>query len=99
MSCGESDELRAALPVDVPLVDEAQVRLVDQRRALEGVIRALAAQLPVGETSQLPVYQGHELGERTLVAGRPGDQQLRHPRVTRFVHVLLAAPFTGALAS
>src|SRR5262249_37921269 len=88
----EPDELRAALPADVTLADQTHVRLVHERGALERVVGALAAQLPLREPAQLAVNQWHELGERALVPRGPGDQQFGHALVTRFVHVLVTRP-------
>ena len=42
---GHADELRAVLPVHLPLIDEPQVRLVDERGGLERVVGPLAAQV------------------------------------------------------
>ncbi len=38
----DAKEVRAILPIDLALVDEPHVRLMDQGRRLQGVIRALA---------------------------------------------------------
>jgi len=45
---GDAEELRAILPVGLMLVDQAQVRLVDQRRRLQSMIGSLAAQVTAG---------------------------------------------------
>ena len=41
----DPEEVRAVLPLDLALVDELEVRLVDEGRGLEGVVGALAPQV------------------------------------------------------
>ena len=40
--CRDTEEVRAILPIDLALVNEPHVRLMDQGRRLQGVVRALA---------------------------------------------------------
>jgi hypothetical protein len=49
----EAKELRAAFPVHAGLVHHAQVRLVDDRRALKGVRASLTAQMQSRKRAQL----------------------------------------------
>src|SRR5262245_47228394 len=48
-------EVRAILPIDLALVDEPDVRLMDQGRRLQGVVRALVPQLAGGHPAKLRV--------------------------------------------
>src|SRR5262249_60168046 len=63
-----------------------QVRLMHQGGALQGVIRAFRAQLPVGEPPKLSVHERHQLAERTVITAGPVVQQLGDPAIKRFVH-------------
>ena len=51
---GQADEVRATLPVDRLLADEADERFVDERRLLHRVIRALAPQMALRQLVQQP---------------------------------------------
>jgi hypothetical protein len=93
---GESDELRTALPGNVPLIDQPQVSLMNQGRTLQGVICPLGAQLPVGKPAELAINERHQLAERTLVAGGPVDEQLCYPAVRGFIHIVAKPAFTRA---
>jgi len=42
---GNRKEMRAVLPPDLPLVDQLEIRLVDEGGGGEGVVGALAAQV------------------------------------------------------
>ena len=72
---GHREEVGAVLPFHLADVDQAQVRLVDERGRLERVPGALPAHLPVRETAQLLVHQGNQLLEGRFVARAPGDEQ------------------------
>ena len=83
-------EVGTVAPVDVPLIDQAQERFMDQRRALQRVIGALPAQMRARQTAQFAIDKGHQFVERALVAVAPVDQQrgqlrggfrFRHPRL------------------
>jgi hypothetical protein len=75
--------MRARLPADVLLVDEAQVRLMDKRCRLQKVIGALVAHVTAGEPPQLVVHQWQEPGKRGLVAAAPVYEQARDIAVAR----------------
>src|SRR4029453_981970 len=60
---GEREEMRAGLEVEVPLLDELQVRFVDEGRRIEHPARVPAASLPVREDTQLAVDQRIQLVE------------------------------------
>jgi hypothetical protein len=86
--CGKSYELRTTLPGHIPLIDEAQVGLVNQGRALQRVVRALSTQLPVCKPAQLCINQRHQLAEGTLIARGPVEEELSDPAIGEFVHIV-----------
>ena len=59
----------------LPAVDEPEVRLVDERRRLEAVARALARHAAARDPVQLPVDERNQSLEGTLVALPPLEQQ------------------------
>src|SRR5262249_16711657 len=67
-------------------IHETHERLVDQCRALDRVIRALAAQMPLREVAQLLIDEGGQLPERLLIAAAPLHQQLRYRSITAIAH-------------
>jgi hypothetical protein len=67
---GGGEELAAAVPVSVGrLADQAQVRLVDQRRGLERLPGCLVPQPVRGQAAQVVVDQLEALGRGVRVAG------------------------------
>ena len=58
------------------LTDEAQVRLVDDRRCLEGVARPLVAEIADGDLAQLAVEQLEDLGLGVAIALAPAAQEV-----------------------
>ena len=75
---GQSEEMRAILPVDVVGVDQTEIGLMDERRALQRQARAFVPHVPPGLDSQLRVDQRRELLERPLVSLAPCLQQARY---------------------
>ena len=73
----DAEEVRAVLPLDAPLADQLEVRLVDERRALQRVADRFSRQVPSRNRAQLLVDERHQLIERLLAAVLPGDQQPR----------------------
>ena len=67
--------MSTALPVDAVDVDQPQVRLVDERRGLQGVADAFPSQITSGDSLQLGVDERQQLVERGLVAATPGVEQ------------------------
>ena len=61
-------------------VDQAEERLVDERRRLQRVIVAFAAHLEPSQPAELLMDDGHQLVERGPIAAAPGKQQLSHVR-------------------
>src|SRR6476659_9326930 len=74
--CGDSEKLRAALPVGMCLIDETKISLVDERSGLQRVPRMFASHVVVGEPAQLVVDQWYQLVERSLIAIGPIQNQL-----------------------
>jgi hypothetical protein len=73
--CGDSEEVRAILPVHAIAVREAQVGFVHQGGGLQDVPGALPAHGVAGEAAKLFINEGSELFERGFIAVRPGAQQ------------------------
>ena len=72
---GHAEEVRAVLPAHLRLVDEPEVRLVDEGRGLEGVADALAPQVAGGEPPQLRVDERQQVFEgRALAFGEAQEQ-------------------------
>src|SRR5215207_6612199 len=74
---GDGEEVRAVLPVHALLVDEPEVRLVDERRRLERVPRVLAPHEVARDAVQLSLDEREEAFERRPVAVAPCDEQPR----------------------
>src|SRR6185503_15267476 len=72
-----SEEMRAVLPPRISLIDEFEIRLIDERRRLQCVLATLASQVVTGQTSQLAVDQRHQFFECRLIALSPIDKKLR----------------------
>jgi hypothetical protein len=58
------------------LIDQLQVCLVHQRRRLQGVPRAFAPQVRVGNAAELFIYETDQLIPGLLVAVAPVDEEL-----------------------
>ncbi len=70
-----TEEVSAVLPLDALLVDELEVRLVDQGRGLKGVAGALPPHLRRCSPAKLAVDERHQLFERLRVTLAPGAQE------------------------
>jgi hypothetical protein len=55
----DSHEVGPVLPIDVFLIDQAQVSLVDERGGLESVVLALSPEMPSGDCAQFGVHDRH----------------------------------------
>jgi len=55
---GHGEEVVPALPVHPGDIDQPQVRLVDERGGLEGMVRALVAHVAVRDPSKFRVDKG-----------------------------------------
>ena len=72
------EEVRAILPVDLLDVDQAQVRLVDERGRLKAVPCPFAGHAPAGDAAQFAVDDRNEPIERRLVALPHCQEEPRH---------------------
>jgi hypothetical protein len=64
----DTKEVRSILPVDLPLIDDPQVHLVNERRRLQGVVGPLAAKVAPRNATELRIDERQQLIERTAVA-------------------------------
>jgi hypothetical protein len=74
--------VRSILPTDI-LIDEAEIRFVYQRGALQCVARALLHQVASSQTPKLVINQGKQVFQRLLVALCPSNQKLRNGGIRR----------------
>jgi hypothetical protein len=72
----EAEELRAALPVDAALIHQLDVGLVYERRAFEGVVRPLVAQVPGRDAVQFLIDERHQSLECLPIAFTPTPEQI-----------------------
>ena len=63
------------LPVHVWCVHETQIRLVDERRRLDAVTRALAGHTAARDLVELPIDERNQPFEGRLVAVSPLEEQ------------------------
>jgi hypothetical protein len=80
--CRHAEKMRAIVPVDVPLIDETQIHLMDERSRLQGMTGPFAAKLTRGDAAQLGVDERKQLMEcfgiaATPVAEKRGDVPTR----------------------
>jgi hypothetical protein len=73
-----AEEMRPIPPVAVPLVDQAQVQLVNERGRLQREATPLAEKLALCHTTQLRVDERQQLVEGVSVATPPFAQKRRH---------------------
>jgi hypothetical protein len=73
----DAKKVRPIPPVDVPLVNEPQKYLVNERSRLERVARSLTPEMPRRHPAQLGVDERQQLIEGTLVAATPVPEQRR----------------------
>jgi hypothetical protein len=69
-----SEEMRTVLPAWAALVNEAQVRLVDERAWPQHVGHSFSAEMAGSKPAELSVDDRHELSESLLVTVRPFSQ-------------------------
>ena len=74
----QGEEMRSILPIGVPLVDESEVRLVDQRRRLQQVPRLFVPESGRRPAAQLLVDDGDERVTRGEIPSAPRVEQSRH---------------------
>jgi len=73
---GHAEEMGAVAPLHTALVDEAEVRLADERRRLERVVGCLASHGTRGLLVQLGVYRGHQAFTGGAITVTPVVEQL-----------------------
>ena len=66
------DDLRAVRPIHLPLVDQPEIRLVDERRGLQRVVRALTEQKGARQAPQLVIDELQHLVAGLLAAPAAG---------------------------
>lgn len=71
---GDGEEVIAVLPVRSGLIDQLQVRLVDEASRIQGTGSSPAAELPASNPAQLGVNESHQLIECAGPAFAVGDQ-------------------------
>jgi hypothetical protein len=71
----DGEEMGAVLPLGLLLIHQAKPRFVDQGRALQGVVAALAAEMAMSQPTQLAINQRRKLVHGRLVALSPLAQQ------------------------
>jgi hypothetical protein len=54
--CRNRKEMRATLPLHTPLIDQLQVRLVDERGGRQRVVGPLSAEVATGQPAQFAVH-------------------------------------------
>jgi hypothetical protein len=82
---GDAEEVASVLPLDLRLVDQAQVGLVDERGHLQRLIAALAPHVGSGNLAKLAVDGGEQAVARIGVALAPRLEHLRD--VGRFARI------------
>ena len=73
----DTKEMRSILPIDLALVDEPDVRLMNEGRRLQGVVGPLAPKLARGNAAKLRIDEWQQLVERSPVAATPIAEQRR----------------------
>jgi hypothetical protein len=68
-------EVRPVLPVDLPLVHEAQIGFVHERGRLKAVPVALEPQLARGDAAQFGVHERHQPIQRARIPAPPIVEQ------------------------
>jgi hypothetical protein len=87
----ESEEVRAALPLDTVLLEEAGEGLVDDGGGFEGVAGALMPEETPSELPEFLVHERHGAIGRLAIAEAPALEQLRKSFAGRDVHPGAAA--------
>jgi hypothetical protein len=74
--CGDAKEVSAALPLRRFVPNQTEIRLVNQRPALKGVVGPFAAEIMAGDTTQLTVDKGNQLFPRVRITLPPLEEKL-----------------------
>ena len=94
--CGNREKMRPALEQRCVEPDQANERLIDERSALQRVIRPFVPQVRVGDAAQFFVDKRQKSIERLAVAASPFLQEQRNAVGRRMLHGI--PPKCGALA-
>ena len=70
--CRHGKEVRSVLPLHVPVVNEANIRLIDESRCLKRVAHVFATHVVFGQAAQLLVHQRCQSIQGCFVAAPPG---------------------------
>jgi hypothetical protein len=68
--------VRAILPIHFVLIDQFQIRFIDQIRRLQRMPAVFVFQIPARDASQFVIHHRNQLIERSLVAAAPIQQKL-----------------------
>jgi hypothetical protein len=88
----QGEEVRSILPIGVTLVDESEVRLVDQGGRLQNVPGPFVSKSGRRPAAQLLVDDGDELVPRGEIASCPRMEQSRHVVIGTVQMVLRIPP-------
>jgi hypothetical protein len=84
----QSEELSPVFPTDVLLIDESQVRLMNEHGRFQREKMRLPSQQVFGQTTQFAVDHRHESIKRSLIALAPAEKHL----CNAFSHSVAAIP-------
>ena len=76
----DTKEVRSIPPVDLALVDEADVHLMNKSRRLQGVVGPLVPKLARGNATEFPIDERQQLIEGSPAAATPVNKQRRDVR-------------------
>ena len=79
-------KVHPVLPVHLPHIDQANIRLVYESRWLEGMVAPFAQHAAARNQSQFSINDWHQTIECFAITARPGTQQVRNIRRTGFRH-------------
>jgi hypothetical protein len=91
---GDRKEVGAVLPLNPPLIDELQIRLVNQGGRRQRVIGPFALEIAARQPAQFRVNGVNETAPRSLVAFAPGHQETGYIRAA-LVHAPVIRPIRG----
>ena len=72
-----AEEMRPILPIDLALVDDAQIHLMNQRGRLQGVADSFHPKLARCNAAELRVDEWQQLIKRSAVAATPINEERR----------------------
>jgi hypothetical protein len=81
----DSEKVGAVAPFHLPLIDQPDVRLVNECRRLEGVTGRFAKHIRRGHAAKVVIYQRHEVFQGLTASVAPLDQQFSDRGLSRLV--------------